>query len=146
MKRRLATPPSTYLLDPASTPADVQTTLAGVAPADVVVVSLLARFQTGRGWIGIPTAARSALERILAAKPSAIVVMLGSPYLLRDAAPAKTMLAAWGSQPHEQVAAARALFGEAPIGGKLPVTIPGIAARGAGLMRPAVVADGSRQP
>jgi beta-N-acetylhexosaminidase len=136
LKRGLAAPPSTFLIDAYSTPGDVDTTLAGIQPADTVVVSLLARFQTGRGWIGIPASARTALDRVLAAKPSAIVVMLGSPYLLRDAAAAKTMLAAWGSQTDEQVAAARALLGEAPIGGRLPVTIPGIAPRGTGISKP----------
>jgi len=136
LKRRLTDAPTAFLLDSVSTGADVQTTLAGVVSADVVVVSLLARFETGRGFIGIPMAAKSALDHILAAKPSAIVVMLGSPYVLREAAPARTMLVAWGSQTDEQVAAALALFGEAPIGGRLPVTIPGIAARGAGISKP----------
>jgi beta-N-acetylhexosaminidase len=136
LRRRLAQPPASFVLDPASTEADVATTLAGVASADAAVVSLIARFQTGRGWIGIPASTREALDRVLAAKPSAIVVMLGSPYVLRDAARARTMVAAWGSQTDEQVAAVRALFGEAPIGGKLPVTIPGIARRGDGIARP----------
>ena len=137
LKRRTAQPPASFVLDPVSTEADVATTLAGIAPADAVVVSLIARFQTGRGWIGIPASTRAALDRVLAAKPSAIVVMLGSPYVLRDAANARTMIAAWGSQTDEQVAAVRALFGEAPIEGRLPVTIPGIARRGDGISRPA---------
>lgn len=34
-----------------------------------------------------------------------------------------------------QAAVARALFGEAEISGKLPVTIPGIAERGSGVVR-----------
>lgn len=135
LKKRLASPPAAYVLDTASTEADVKTTLAGVEGSDAVVVALLARFQSGRGWIGIPSSGRAALDRIFAAKPSAIVVMLGSPYVLRDAPAARTMLTAWGSQTDEQVAVARALFGEAPIGGKLPVTIPGIAPRGTGIQR-----------
>jgi beta-N-acetylhexosaminidase len=36
-----------------------------------------------------------------------------------------------------ELSAIKALFGEIPIRGHLPVTIPGIAARGAGIMRPA---------
>ena len=34
-----------------------------------------------------------------------------------------------------QVAVARALFGEAPITGRLPVTIPDLAPRGAGIQK-----------
>jgi hypothetical protein len=35
-----------------------------------------------------------------------------------------------------QLAAVHALFGEAPVSGKLPVTIPGIVARGTGINKP----------
>jgi hypothetical protein len=34
-----------------------------------------------------------------------------------------------------QLAVVHALFGEAPVSGKLPVTIPGLAARGTGIPR-----------
>jgi beta-N-acetylhexosaminidase len=34
-----------------------------------------------------------------------------------------------------QLAAVQALFGEAPVTGKLPVTIPGLAPRGTGITR-----------
>ena len=39
-----------------------------------------------------------------------------------------------------EVAAVKALFGEIPIRGHLPVTIPNVAQRGVGLERPAQVA------
>ena len=41
-----------------------------------------------------------------------------------------------------EVGAIKALFGEIPIRGHLPVTIPNVAQRGAGLERPAQVATG----
>lgn len=137
MRSRLAEPPNVFHLDAASTEQDVVAALAGAAAADETVVSLFARFQSGRGWIGLPAVGRGAIERILAGKSPVVVIVFGSPYVLRDAASARTALIAWGSQSDEQTAAARALFGEAPIGGHLPVTIPGIAARGAGVERPA---------
>jgi hypothetical protein len=65
--------------------------------------------------------------------------VFGSPYVLREIRDARTALLAWGSQSDAQAAAARALFGEAAIGGRLPVTIPGIAARGFGISRPETV-------
>jgi beta-N-acetylhexosaminidase len=144
LQKRLGARPPTFLLDSLSGERDVATTLAGVAGADAVVVSLFVRFQSGKGWIGIPEVARSGLDRVLAAKPSAIVVAFGSPYVLSDAASGRTLLAAWGSQSDEQIAAARALFGEAPIEGRLPVTIPGVAGRGTGIMRPAAAPGAPR--
>jgi hypothetical protein len=62
-------------------------------------------------------------------------VSFGTPYLLRELPSLPTYIAAYGGQPDVQVAAARALFGEAPITGHLPVTIPGIAPRGAGIRK-----------
>jgi beta-N-acetylhexosaminidase len=41
-----------------------------------------------------------------------------------------------------EIAAVKALFGEIQIRGHLPVTIPNIAARGAGIERPMQVASG----
>jgi hypothetical protein len=64
-----------------------------------------------------------------------VAVSFGTPYLLRDLPDLPTYLAAYGGQPDEQVAAARALFGEAPITGHLPVTIPGLAPRGTGIQK-----------
>jgi len=44
-------------------------------------------------------------------------------------------LIAWSGAPVSQRAAARALVGAAPIGGRLPISIPPLATVGAGLMR-----------
>ena len=46
-------------------------------------------------------------------------------------------LCAFSNATVSETAAVKAIFGEIPIGGHLPVTIPGIAARGEGLERPA---------
>jgi beta-N-acetylhexosaminidase len=64
-----------------------------------------------------------------------VAVSFGSPYLIRDLPALKTYLCAWGIQEVVQRAAVSALFGETAIGGKLPVTIPGIARRGDGVER-----------
>lgn len=138
MRTRLDTPPAAFLIDPLSTPADVEAALAGAAAADEVVVSIFVRLQSGKGSIAMPAAGRDAIDRLLSSGPPVVVTVLGSPYLLRDTPGARTAIVAWGSQSDEQIAVVRALFGEAPIGGRLPVTIPGIAARGAGIARSAV--------
>ncbi|MEO8430709.1 MAG: glycoside hydrolase family 3 N-terminal domain-containing protein [Acidobacteriota bacterium] len=133
LRRRLSHPPAAFLLDPLSTAADVETTLAGAAQSETVLISIFARFQSGRGSIGIPDGARAAVERILAGPVPTVVVVFGSPYLLSDFPGVRSALVAWGSQAEAQSAAARAVFGEAAVGGRLPVTIPGIADRGAGI-------------
>lgn len=138
LRSKLNNAPAAFLLDPLSTPADVEAAVSGAAAADVVLVSIAARFQSGQGSISIPPGGRDAAARIVAGARPAVVAVLGSPYLLRDFPGAATALVAWGSQSDHQAALVRALFGEAAIGGRLPITIPGIAARGAGISRAAL--------
>ena len=77
---------------------------------------------------------RHLLER--AAARTAVVAM-GSPYLAQEFPEVQTYLCTFSHERVSELSAARALFGEIAIRGRLPVSIPGIAARGAGLERPA---------
>jgi beta-N-acetylhexosaminidase len=58
------------------------------------------------------------------------------PYVLRDLPTLRTYFCAYGTQPVLQRAAVEALFGERPITGRLPVSIPGLHAIGEGLTKP----------
>ena len=60
----------------------------------------------------------------------------GSPYLLRQFPEVPVYVAAYGSAESSQRAAVGALFGEFAVGGKLPVTLPGLYAYGHGLELP----------
>jgi len=55
-----------------------------------------------------------------------ISVGLGSPYLIERFPQAETWLSSFGISDVAQISVARALFGEIPIRGRLPVTIPGV--------------------
>jgi len=135
LKVRLALPPDRLALDARSTEADAQAVLDAAARADTVVVALFVRFESGKGSIATPQVARKTVLRLSASGARMIVVSFGSPYLLRELPEVKTYLAAYGGQTDSQIAAARALFGEAPITGRLPVTIPGVAERGSGIRK-----------
>ena len=137
MRNRVAEPPATFALDARSTEAETAAVLEAARRADALLLCLYVRPISGRGRITLPDAARSAVRRLLETAPRAITIAFGSPYLLRDLPEAATYLAAYGSEPEAQVAVARALFAEAPIGGKLPVEIPGAAPRGAGIEKAA---------
>jgi beta-N-acetylhexosaminidase len=62
-----------------------------------------------------------------------LFVSLGSPYLLEAFPNVKVFLAAFGSTPASETAVVKALFGEIPVTGRLPVTIPGFAQLGDGI-------------
>jgi beta-N-acetylhexosaminidase len=72
-----------------------------------------------------------------------VVVAMGSPYLAGDFPGIQNYLCTFSNATVSEVSAAKALFGEIPIRGHLPVSIPSVAQRGAGLERPALAGGGS---
>lgn len=64
-----------------------------------------------------------------------MVVAFGSPYIASDFPGIENYLCAYSNAPTAESAVAQALYGQAAIQGHLPVTIPGIAERGAGIQR-----------
>ena len=78
------------------------------------------------------------LQQLLdhAAQKTAVVAM-GNPYLASDFPKIENYMCTFSNATVSEVSAIKALFGEIPIRGHLPVTIPNVAQRGAGLERPA---------
>ena len=73
-----------------------------------------------------------------------MVLAMGNPYLVQDFPAIENYACAFSNASVSETAAVKAIFGEIPITGHLPVTIPGIASRGEGLERP--VRSSSAQP
>ena len=121
---RLATPPTVVMSSGEQAPPAVP------LPFDVAIVALAVRPRSGAGSIAIPPAARDYINNL---RMPVVAISFGSPYLLREIPGVRTYICAYGTQPVVQAAAAAALFGETHFSGHLPVTIPGIAARGSGL-------------
>jgi beta-N-acetylhexosaminidase len=79
----------------------------------------------------------SLLRRILAANTAkTIVVAVGNPYLAKDFPEVQNYLCTFSAAQVSELSAVKALFGEMEIHGHLPVTIPGVAVRGDGIVRP----------
>ncbi|HXO38807.1 MAG TPA: glycoside hydrolase family 3 C-terminal domain-containing protein, partial [Candidatus Acidoferrum sp.] len=92
---------------------------------------------TGVNTISVPDATAALLQSILQAKPErTVVVSFGSPYFLADFSQIENYVCAYSNATSSEVGAVRALFGEIPFRGRLPVTIPGMAQRGAGIDQP----------
>jgi beta-N-acetylhexosaminidase len=89
--------------------------------------------------VAVPDASGAMLQAILdhAADKTAVLAM-GSPYLAKDFPAVQNYVCAFSNVSISELAAVKALFGEIPIHGHLPVTIPNIAARGAGIERPQI--------
>ena len=93
---------------------------------DVMIVAVFVRVTDRKASIGLPAIRRRwFIDRWRPEKP-VLVVCFGSPYLVADFPEAKTWLAAFSTADVAQRAAARAMFGQIAIGGRIPVTVPGV--------------------
>jgi beta-N-acetylhexosaminidase len=92
----------------------------------------------------MPGASGALLRQILgSAADHTVVIALGNPYLASDFPAVQNYMCTFSNEAISEISAAKALFGEIPIRGHLPVSIPGIAARGEGIERPAQTAQGA---
>lgn len=64
-----------------------------------------------------------------------MLIAVGSPYLAQDFPAVQNYVCTFSSAPVSETSAVKALFGEIPIRGHLPVSIPNIADRGVGIER-----------
>jgi beta-N-acetylhexosaminidase len=122
-----------------TTAAEMDLIRALARRSDAIVAATYVRVAAGSARLGLGEPQIALLEQLAAdkAKPMATVAF-GSPYVgdLAPKVPAVLLTYEYGDAP--EAAAVRALCGEAPIGGKLPVTIPGLFTVGHGLERAAV--------
>jgi beta-N-acetylhexosaminidase len=93
---------------------------------DVVILALFVRVSDRKGDVDVPKDQLPLIEQIYKSGKPVITVGMGSPYLIESFPQAQTWLSAFGISDVAQISIARALFGQIPIRGHLPVTIPGI--------------------
>ncbi len=91
-----------------------------------------------RGSVGLQGGLTTFLNNLTEGPAPVALVSLGNPYLLRDFPKVSGYAATFSSAESSEVAAARAILGQIPISGKMPVSIPGLANMGDGLNVPAI--------
>ena len=124
----------TIVLDDRSSDQDVQKAIERAKSADAVFCSMYGRVRSGQASsVGLPNAGSRALNALIEAKTPVIGISFGNPYLLQNYPGLRTYLVAYGDMPSLQHAAARALLGEIDIGGRLPISLPGLYPRGTGI-------------
>jgi beta-N-acetylhexosaminidase len=94
--------------------------------------------------VGVADANAALLQEILDhAAGKTVMLAMGNPYLAQDFPEVQNYLCTFSNAAVSEVSAVKALFGEIAIRGRLPVTIPNIAQRGAGIERPVQAASRS---
>lgn len=101
--------------------------------SDIVVIGLFSRLRAGKGSVGLDLRQVELIQELAAGNQQVVVVSFGSPYFLRHFSDVDAYLCAYRYADESQRSAAKALFGEIDIVGKLPVSMPGIYPIGHGL-------------
>jgi len=127
-------------VDPRSAAGMSDDVLQAVDEAQTVVAAVYGSPTAGKVGNSVGMADRSGtlLQQLLdhGAEKTAVVAM-GNPYLASDFPKIENYMCTFSNATVSEVSAIKALFGEIAIRGHLPVTIPNVAERGAGLERPA---------
>jgi beta-N-acetylhexosaminidase len=93
--------------------------------------------------VSLADATANLLENLLNhAAEKTVVLAMGNPYVASDFPPVQNYICTFSNATVSEISAVKALFAEIPVRGHLPITIPNIAQRGAGIERPALAAHG----
>jgi beta-N-acetylhexosaminidase len=100
----------------------------------------------GGSSVAVQSASATLLQSVLqAAATKTAVVAMGTPYIAAQFPEIQTYMCTFSNMNVSEISAVKAMFGEIAMTGHLPVTIPNIAARGAGLNAPAQRSTGGSQ-
>jgi beta-N-acetylhexosaminidase len=135
-------------VDPRIAAAMSDEVLKAVDEAETVVAAVYVIPTAGKAdnSVAMADAAGTLLQQLLdRAAQKTVVVAVGNPYVASDFPRIENYMCTFSNATVSEVAAVKALFGEIPIRGHLPVSIPNVAQRGAGIERPAQAANGGSQ-
>ncbi len=123
-----------------STAAELSLVRAMAPRFDAIVLGIYVRAASGSGRLDLaPPVARlvDALAAQATAERPVVACFFGNPYASASVGDLPAMLLTYDFGDLAEMSAVKALAGEIPIGGRLPIGIPGLAAVGEGLSRAA---------
>jgi beta-N-acetylhexosaminidase len=126
------------LLDTTSTEEDIRKAEEANNGCEVNVVAAFLAVAAYHGNSALGGNFPALVTRLLDSKKPMVLMALGNPYLLRNYPDVPAYLTTYSTVPPSEIAALKALLGEIPIRGKLPVTIPNLAKLGDGLSIPVI--------
>ena len=122
---------------PETSPEVYDSLRVAAAEADLVIVSVYVPPRSGTGDVSVSEDMADFIAAVGPERPM-MVISFGNPYLLAALPDSPGYLIAWGAHEVSQRAAVKALFGQAAISGRLPVSIPPYHEIGDGLTRSAL--------
>jgi beta-N-acetylhexosaminidase len=134
--RKRAVAANVTVLDPSVSDPDLQAAVQRASDAARYVVVSFASVAAYRGTVMLTGSWPHFIETLTATKKPVALVAMGNPYLLRNFPDVAAYMTTYTTVPPAEISTVKALFGEIPITGKLPVTIPGFAKYGDGISLP----------
>lgn len=104
--------------------------------SDLIICSTVARLSAGRDISHIPDEQHKIIQKLISTKKPMIWVLFGNPYVVKRFPEIGTCICTFSYSDVSQKAAAKAISGEMPVSGKMPVSIPGYVQTGDGLILP----------
>ena len=130
-----------------STANEIDVVRAMAPRYDAIVASVFVRAASGSGRMDLPANMQSLLRALALQTESSrtpfVAVLFGNPYTATFLPDVPAIVLTYDFYDRAERSAVRALAGEAPIAGRLPIGLPGLAERGAGLMRARITAAAS---
>jgi CubicO group peptidase (beta-lactamase class C family) len=114
---------TTTVLDASADPRGIDTARRLAHEADLVIFAPFIRVGAYKGDLAIAAPVAALVDEIAGTRP-VVVTSFGSPYVLSQFPQVGTYVLAWGQWEAPQRAAAKALTGQVPVTGRLPIPIP----------------------
>jgi hypothetical protein len=118
-----------------TSPSELELVRAMAPRFDAVVASVFVRTASASGRIDLAQPVQALLQHIARQKKPFVTVFFGNPYAATFLPELPSMLLTYDFYDRAEASAVRAIAGEAAIGGRLPIALPGVAAIGAGVDR-----------
>jgi beta-N-acetylhexosaminidase len=131
--RKRAATASVTILDATMSDADLQLAVQRAGDASQYVVAAFASVAAYKGSVALSGGFPQLVQNLVGTKKPVALIALGNPYLLRNFPDVTAYMTTFSTVPPSELSAVKALFGEMPITGKLPVSIPGFAQYGDGI-------------
>jgi len=135
--RKFAPKSQIAVVDASMNAAALTAIVGDTSKCSTIVVAAFATVAANRGSVGLNGELTPFIAKLTEGSAPVVIVAMGNPYLLSAFPKTAAYLATFSSTPPSEMSAVKALFGEMPIAGHMPVTIPGFAKYGDGIQLPA---------
>ena len=126
-----------YIVNPALSQYVLAAIAEDTSHCKQIYVAAFVTVAANRGSVALQGGLNSFMNALVRGPAPVALIALGNPYLLRDFPNVSSYMATFSTSTTSETAAAKAMMGEIPISGRMPVSIPGVANLGAGLDVPA---------